>query len=60
MFVARFIGSPPMNLISGRLAMDGSDIVEADGVRLPLSCEGSRPRRYAREVVAGIRQIEWQ
>jgi ABC-type sugar transport system ATPase subunit len=58
MFVARFIGSPPMNLISGRLAMaEGEYQVEADGVRLPLSSEWKPVLdRYARqEVVAGIR-----
>ena len=58
MFVARFIGSPPMNLISGNLTIgEGEYLVEADGVRLPLSCEW-RPvlDRYAkRVVVAGIR-----
>ena len=51
MFVARFIGSPPMNLIPGQLATDGDEYrVEADGVRLPLSCAvaaGSRPLRQA-------------
>ena len=51
MFVARFIGSPPMNLIPGRLAMDDGEYqVEADGVRLPLSCDvaaGSRSLRQA-------------
>jgi multiple sugar transport system ATP-binding protein len=58
MFVARFIGSPPMNQISGRLTIgEGEYLVEADGVRLPLSCEWKPVLdRYAkREVVAGIR-----
>jgi ABC-type sugar transport system ATPase subunit len=58
MFVARFIGSPPMNLIHGQLAMDGDEyLVEADGVRLPLSCTWKPVLdRYAeREVVLGIR-----
>jgi ABC-type sugar transport system ATPase subunit len=58
MFVAQFIGSPPMNLISGTLTMDGGEYqVEADGVRLPLSCEWKPVLdRYAkRVVVAGIR-----
>ena len=58
MFVARFIGSPPMNLIHGRLAMDGGEYqVDADGVRLPLPCAWQLVLdRYAkREVVLGIR-----
>jgi ABC-type sugar transport system ATPase subunit len=58
MFVARFIGSPPMNLIHGRLAMDEDEYqVEADGVRLPLSCTWKPVLdRYARRgVVLGIR-----
>jgi multiple sugar transport system ATP-binding protein len=58
MFVARFIGPPPMNLIPGWLAVDGGEYqVEADGVRLPLSCEWKPVLdRYAkRDVVLGIR-----
>jgi ABC-type sugar transport system ATPase subunit len=58
MFVARFIGSPPMNLIHSRLVMDGGEYqVEADGVRLPVPCAWKPVLdRYARrEVVLGIR-----
>jgi multiple sugar transport system ATP-binding protein len=58
MFVARFIGSPPMNLIPGQLGTDGDGYrFEADGVRLSLSNEWKPVLdRYAKgEVVAGIR-----
>jgi ABC-type sugar transport system ATPase subunit len=58
MFVARFIGSPPMNLISARLAMDeGEYRIEADGVRLPLTREWKPvlDRYSKRTVVLGIR-----
>ena len=58
MFVAGFIGSPPMNLISGRLALDeGEYQVEADGVRLPLSREWKPvlDRYGKRAVVLGLR-----
>jgi sn-glycerol 3-phosphate transport system ATP-binding protein len=52
-FVAGFIGSPPMNLITGRLASDGASL-EADGAaRIKL------PQAYAqhggRSVLLGVR-----
>jgi ABC-type sugar transport system ATPase subunit len=58
LFVAGFIGSPPMNLISGQVTSNGSaPLVEADGVRLPLGREWQPLLdRYAgRSVVLGIR-----
>ncbi|HSO97104.1 MAG TPA: ABC transporter ATP-binding protein [Acidimicrobiia bacterium] len=37
LFVARFIGTPPMNTIDGRVTSDGAELVfEAPGVRVPL------------------------
>jgi multiple sugar transport system ATP-binding protein len=37
LFVARFIGTPPMNTIDGRVTSDGDGLVfEAAGVRVPL------------------------
>ncbi len=37
LFVARFIGSPPMNTIEGELAREGDAVVmQAEGVSLPL------------------------
>jgi multiple sugar transport system ATP-binding protein len=58
MFVARFIGSPPMNLIPGCLATDGAEYrFEAAGVQLPLD-RAWRPilDRYPKqEVMLGVR-----
>ncbi|MEZ4389254.1 MAG: sn-glycerol-3-phosphate ABC transporter ATP-binding protein UgpC [Candidatus Krumholzibacteriia bacterium] len=56
LFVARFIGTPPMNFLRGRIAQDGA-AVEAGGLQLPL------PRRLraatqggqGREVLVGVR-----
>jgi ABC-type sugar transport system ATPase subunit len=58
LFVAGFIGSPPMNLVAGQVARDGSAfMIEADGLRLPLSREWQpvldRYRKHL--VVLGIR-----
>ena len=51
-FVAAFIGSPRMNLIPGRLTMDGGRArVSALGIELPAtSAEGT-----ARDIVLGVR-----
>jgi sn-glycerol 3-phosphate transport system ATP-binding protein len=52
-FVAGFIGSPPMNLIAGRLA-DGGKVLAADGevhMRLPEA----RPALDGRSVLLGVR-----
>jgi sn-glycerol 3-phosphate transport system ATP-binding protein len=52
-FVAGFIGSPPMNLIPGRLAADGAS-VEADGdTRLKLP--QAYPQLGGRSVLLGVR-----
>ncbi|MEU5695127.1 ABC transporter ATP-binding protein [Actinosynnema sp. NPDC020468] len=52
-FVAGFLGSPPMNLVDAVLtSRDGEVRVEADGVDVPLGLTGELP---AREVVLGIR-----
>ncbi len=37
LFVAGFIGSPPMNVLDARIAADGGGVVLAGGVRLPLA-----------------------
>jgi len=47
-FVARSVGSPPMNLIEGRLGADGAEI---GGYRLPVSVSGLG----ARAVTFGVR-----
>jgi sn-glycerol 3-phosphate transport system ATP-binding protein len=52
-FVAGFIGSPPMNLIPGRVDAAGTALV-ADGrvrLRLPQPC----PQLAGRDVLAGVR-----
>ncbi len=58
MFVARFIGSPPMNLLPGRLTADGGEYrFEAAGASLPLD-RTWRPvldRYNEQEVVLGVR-----
>ncbi|HEX2071238.1 MAG TPA: sn-glycerol-3-phosphate ABC transporter ATP-binding protein UgpC [Thermoleophilaceae bacterium] len=61
-FVARFMGSPPMNLLDGRIeAVDGGGLAAVLGTaRLPLSSAqaAARPalRSYAgREIAVGVR-----
>ena len=52
-FVAAFIGSPPMNLLRGRMSDDGA-LLQADaaaGIRLP----GSPAAVHGREVFVGLR-----
>ena len=53
-FVAGFIGSPPMNFLSGRVSDDGSAVMLAEGQAVAVSGEDLGP--YAgREVTVGIR-----
>jgi multiple sugar transport system ATP-binding protein len=57
LFVARFLGSPAMNFIAGRLAGgDGGAVFEADDIRLPLGA-GHDGARFApgRAVTLGVR-----
>jgi multiple sugar transport system ATP-binding protein len=57
MFVASFTGSPPMNLMAGRLARDGETLTVGD-CELRLSDGERRPEHAAfagRDVVVGIR-----
>jgi ABC-type sugar transport system ATPase subunit len=54
LFVARFIGSPPMNTIDGVLRADGTDVaVELDGGQIPVGIDD--PAVDGHSVVAGIR-----
>jgi sn-glycerol 3-phosphate transport system ATP-binding protein len=53
LFVANFIGSPPMNLLHGNVTGDGGAFAAAGGATLPLPHRLS-PRSSA-EVVLGIR-----
>ncbi len=54
LFVASFIGSPAMNLLTGRLRANGrTDFEGAEGVRLPLA--GAAPGEDGRAVIYGVR-----
>jgi multiple sugar transport system ATP-binding protein len=58
MFVARFLGSPPMNLLKGRLeARDGGVFVMLGGgaVALPRRTESSLVRYIGRDLIVGVR-----
>jgi multiple sugar transport system ATP-binding protein len=60
LFVARFIGSPPMNMIEGELSHDGAYVVALGGAVVPLDEEEAANRaaldRYVgRRVVVGVR-----
>ena len=52
-FVASFIGSPPMNLFTGRLESDGVSFVARDGVKLTLPL--SHPSLAGRSLILGVR-----
>ena len=54
-FVASFIGSPPMNLLTGQLSVDGASFSFEDGsvVSLPASANGAQAGAGAR--ILGIR-----
>ncbi|MGZ5104734.1 MAG: sn-glycerol-3-phosphate ABC transporter ATP-binding protein UgpC, partial [Usitatibacter sp.] len=52
-FVAGFIGSPPMNLIPGRVAEGGVELISADGERSRLP--RAVPDLAGREVLLGVR-----
>jgi multiple sugar transport system ATP-binding protein len=56
-FVAGFIGSPPMNLIRGRLAeAGGAPVFEAEGIRLGLTAaQRAKLGAAGREVTLGVR-----
>ena len=56
LFVARFLGSPPMNTVAGRLIDDG-DAFEIPGARLPLPAPlaAAARRAGATTLVAGVR-----
>ena len=52
-FVAGFIGSPPMNLISGRLEADGAALLSNGSLRVKLP--RAVPQLAGREVLLGVR-----
>jgi multiple sugar transport system ATP-binding protein len=60
LFVARFLGTPPMNTVLARLSGDGDAAIigtgQPDELRLPLPASADSARAYAgRDVVLGIR-----
>jgi multiple sugar transport system ATP-binding protein len=60
LFVARFVGSPPMNLIEGELAHDGGYAVSIAGREIPLDAaetadRGALDPYVGRSVVVGFR-----
>ena len=57
-FVARFLGSPPMNLLKGRLQEKDGRIVALVGsepLEIPLAAESSFGTNTGRDVIVGIR-----
>ncbi len=56
LFVATFLGSPAMNVLTGRLVQEGGLVLDLgeDG-RLPLGAAEARPEWLEREVSIGIR-----
>jgi ABC-type sugar transport system ATPase subunit len=56
LFVARFIGSPPMNTVPGTFRVDaGEAFVEVGGGRFPVSAVGGEPVVDGTKVVVGVR-----
>ena len=61
LFVADFIGSPAMNLLQGRLEIDGAGaaMVYGDGMRLELPpgllTDRPRPDAHGKELILGVR-----
>ena len=59
-FVARFVGSPPMSTLEGVVAEpDGTSAVEVSGGRIPVTpIAAATERRTGRRVVVGLRPEE--
>ncbi len=62
LFVAGFIGNPPMNFVEGTIRSEGGDFwFDSPGFRCPIDGAGSgRANRESRKIILGIRpeQIE--
>ncbi|MGE5617127.1 MAG: sn-glycerol-3-phosphate ABC transporter ATP-binding protein UgpC, partial [Bacillota bacterium] len=52
-FVAGFIGSPPMNLVGGRLSGEGRELVTPEGATIRLPCALALPADH--DVLIGVR-----
>jgi len=58
-FVATFIGSPPMNILSAELVGEtGGLVAQGAGFKVPLALHGSRARSGDRRIALGIRPEE--
>jgi ABC-type sugar transport system ATPase subunit len=56
LFVARFIGSPPMNTVPGRVVVDGDGTsVDLGGQRIPVAPLAAEPLADGAAVVIGVR-----
>lgn len=58
LFVADFMGSPPMNLVSGivRMGKNSAQVEFADGVMLPIKSAGGALKAYdGKKIIVGIR-----
>ncbi|MCU0270252.1 MAG: ATP-binding cassette domain-containing protein [Acidimicrobiales bacterium] len=57
LFVARFIGSPPMNTVPGTFVVDaGEPFVDLDGAgRFPVAAVGGEPVVAGTKVIVGVR-----
>ncbi len=56
LFVARFIGSPPMNTVETRISVEGGEAFALlGGGRIPLSRFGTAPVADGTRLVAGVR-----
>jgi ABC-type sugar transport system ATPase subunit len=56
LFVARFIGSPPMNTVPATVeVVDGEGFAVLDGGRIPLARVGGEPMTSGGSVVVGVR-----
>ncbi|RYF81315.1 MAG: sn-glycerol-3-phosphate ABC transporter ATP-binding protein UgpC [Comamonadaceae bacterium] len=60
-FVAGFIGSPSMNFLAGRLALDGAPRVRTDdGLTLPLAGTPAGAAVHGQRVLYGTRPEHWR
>ncbi len=56
LFVARFLGSPTMNTLRGKLAVDDGLVLDTGNTRIPLGpVTSAPPPAIGRDAVAGIR-----
>jgi ABC-type sugar transport system ATPase subunit len=56
LFVARFIGSPPMNTVDGKVVVDGGEpFVDVGAGRFPAPAVGAQPLADGTSVVVGVR-----